>query len=114
MCDKNWVRYYCNLTGNNLELVLAHFKNDNIKGTQRIPLSKMLMGPFIFLEHAHDYLCLECPSMWFNTRGEMYKPDYWSTICSKVEPSTCLQSSILEATNRLTHHLLCHAGPHPP
>ena len=65
-------------------MVLAHFKNDTIKGTQHLPLSKFFKGPFIYLEQAHDYLASQCPTLWFNTHFQTYQKAYWSTICSKA------------------------------
>lgn len=83
-CDKNWIRYYRNDADVFVEMVLAHFKNDSIKGTQVLPLSELFQPPLVCLEQAHEYLARRCPTLWFNTKGVMYSTEYWSTVCSKV------------------------------
>lgn len=83
-CDKNYIKWYQTQEGWGCELVLAHFKNDTIKGTQHLPLSHKLRGALVYLERAHAYLGIDCPSLWFSNRGEVYKKDYWSTVCSRA------------------------------
>lgn len=83
-CDKNHLRYFTDLTGQHIELVLAHFKNDTIKGTQYLPMNPILRLPLVYLEQAHKILFPTAPTLWFNTRGVAYEQAYWSTICSKA------------------------------
>lgn len=83
-CDKNHIRYFEDRDGYHCEMVLPHFKNDTIKGTQYLPMSQLLRIPFIQLEQAHQFLASLAPTLWFNTSGGLYKKDYWSTICSKA------------------------------
>jgi hypothetical protein len=64
--------------------VLAHFKNDTIKGTQVLPMERHFKYLFIYLEQAHQYLYPGSPTLWFNTYGEPYGEAYWSQICSKA------------------------------
>lgn len=65
-------------------MVLAHFKNDTIKGTQHLPMAIQMFEPFIYLENAHQYLASHCPTLWFNAYGETYQEAYWSTISSQA------------------------------
>lgn len=83
-CEKNHVRYMRNSDKKYCELVLAHFKNDTIKGTQHLPMDKHFKHLFCYLEQAHSYLGPECPTLWFNSYGETYEQCYWSQICSKA------------------------------
>ena len=83
-CQKNHIVTYNDAAGDHLTLVLEHFKNDSIKGTQHIPLSRLLKGPIIFLELAHDYLAKQCPTLWFSSHNLPYENSYWSTVCSRA------------------------------
>lgn len=67
-----------------MTLVMVHFKNDTIKGTQHMPMAKHFNGPIVYLEQAHEYLAQQCPTLFFNSYHEPYHKDYWSTICSKA------------------------------
>lgn len=93
-----------------MEMVLAHFKNDTIKGTQELPLSSMFEGPLVCLEQAHEFLAASCPTLWFSTKSLMYKSDYWSTICSKVSRAGGACELAASWTKPLA---MCAAGPHP-
>lgn len=93
-----------------MEIVLAHFKNDTIKGTQELPLSNMFEGPLVCLEQAHEFQAGSCPTLWFSTKGLMFKPDYWSTICSKVSSIEWGCEAVSQAMSKC---VVCGAGPHP-
>jgi len=79
------VRYFTDLEGNHAELVLTHFKNDAIKGTQYLPLAAQMYLGLVLLEKAHHFMNNSSPTLWFGKNSRtMYKEAYWSTICSKA------------------------------
>ena len=51
-CSLNSVEYYKDRRGTHAELVLHHFKNEAMKGEQRLPLSPKLVEVFALLEQA--------------------------------------------------------------
>lgn len=83
-CDKNHLEFTKDCEGRHLTMVLAHFKNDTIKGTQHLHMADQMHNPFIYLEQAHNFLAPNSPTLWFNSYGETYSESYWSTICSKA------------------------------
>ena len=83
-CQKNHFVTYTDGLGDHITLLLEHFKNDTIKGTQHIPLAILLKGPIIYLELAHDSLAKDCPTLWFSQNNRPYESSYWSTICSQA------------------------------
>lgn len=84
-CEKNHVEYYT-LWDNKQQhlLMLPHFKNDVIKGTQALPLNLKLAMAFLLLEEASNFLHPQGPLFWFKNDRTTYSPPYWSQVCSKA------------------------------
>lgn len=84
-CEKNHVECYV-IRGDKAKyfLVIPHFKNDVLKGTQALPMQQGLGMSLIYLEQASLYLKPGSKISWFNRCGELYPQAYWSMICSKA------------------------------
>lgn len=78
-CALNHVEYYRDRKGTHAELVLHHFKNEAMKGEQRLPLSPRLVEVVAMLEQAAK--ACRARSLFYNLSGEPYPGPYFSTVC---------------------------------
>lgn len=84
-CPKNHVKYFWDNTGYKAELVLVHFKNDTIKGTQHVPLTPDMLIPLAYMERAHSFLAPQCPLIFhMQDNQSIYQKAYWSNICGNA------------------------------
>lgn len=77
-CSLNHVDYYKDRKGYHADLCLVHFKNEALKGEQRLPLSPKLLEVFMLLEQAAAFTGARC--LFHNTRREAYPGPYFSTV----------------------------------
>lgn len=84
-CPGNYISYIKNSEGYHADLVLTHYKNDSIKGTQYIRMAKQFLDKFALLHQAQVYLAPTSPILFFmSSSDELYEDAYWSTVCSKA------------------------------
>lgn len=79
-CPLNHVVYFKDRRGTHAEMVLHHFKNEAMKGEQRLPLSAKLVEVFALLEQAAK--AYGATSMFYNLCGDAYPGPYFSTVCA--------------------------------
>lgn len=82
-CTKNHVHYFKDRSGYHAEFIMAHFKNDNIKGIQHLPVAQKLLPLLSFLERAHAWASKNAPTLWCMANNKsIYAQAYWSIVCS--------------------------------
>ena len=87
-CPKNHVHYYKDRKGHHAELHLVHFKNDSIKGAQRLPLSQSYLGMLALLEQGSAYYSTlggePTTTLFYSLAGCVYAGPYFSTISANL------------------------------
>lgn len=76
-CVPNQLHYYKDRRGYHGELVLSHFKNESLKGNQRLPLSTSLLEVFALLEQAA--FRLKANTLFSLMDGRPYPGPYFSS-----------------------------------
>lgn len=76
-CVPNQLHYYKDRHGYHAELVLSHFKNESLKGEQRLPLSSSLLEVFALLEQAA--VRLKADTLFSLMDGRPYPGPYFSS-----------------------------------
>jgi hypothetical protein len=70
------------------QVELVHFKNDNKKGPQHMPLAKGTIKVMAMLEQASAFMATQCPggvsTLFYGTTGHPYQPAYFSTVVSNL------------------------------
>lgn len=70
--------------------MLVHFKNDLIKGPQKVPIAVQLLEPLVLQHKAHKAYAMECPSLFFSRSFTIMAGPYFSTICGDIlTPKGC-------------------------
>jgi len=66
------------------ELVMVHFKNDNMKGTQVLPLAHGMVEMFVLLEQATQHCYPGSNTLFHMENGNPYQDEYFSTIVGNL------------------------------
>lgn len=61
-------------------MVMSHFKNDSIKGTQHIPLAEELVEPLIMQHLARSKYAPQCKSLFFSKSFVEIQYEYFYTL----------------------------------
>lgn len=62
------------------EMVLVHYKNDNLKGPQHVPLAPHLLEMLVLLEQAIHAIFPTSTTLFFMEDGKPYQLPYFSTV----------------------------------
>jgi hypothetical protein len=79
-CPKNHIHYKKVHGKHKAELVLVHFKNDNIKGAQHIPLANKMVEMFLLLEQAILNMFPKSSTLFHMGNGNPFQDAYFSTV----------------------------------
>ena len=87
-CPKNHISYYKNRKGYRADFVLPHFKNDAIKGTQRLPVAQQNLEVLAMLEKASAYChthssATDVTTLFHDSTGKLCQAAYFSIVAAK-------------------------------
>lgn len=101
-CPCNHLRLFKDRHGFHAEMILVHFKDDTMKGIQRLPLAWELLEPIVMLQQGRAQVFPNSSALFPTTRGELYKQDYFSTVVAGY---------LSLPTQRVTYRLFRHLFP---